>query len=43
MRLLTKMLRQKAVYWPLTSIGIDNYGQPIPSIPVEISVRWEDV
>ena len=43
MRILTKMLKQTAVWWPLTSVGFDDYGQPIPSTPVEIKVRWEDV
>ena len=37
------MLKQKAGYWELTSLGFDNYGQPIPSTPVEIDCRWEDV
>ena len=41
------MLKQTAVYWPLTSIDsagtdFDNYGQPTVTTPMEISVRWED-
>ena len=43
MRILTKMLKQTAVYWPLGSAGYDNYGQPIPATPIEIRCRWEDV
>jgi len=43
MRLLKKMLKQTAVYWPLTSVEFDGYGQPVPSTPIEIKVRWEDV
>ena len=37
------MLKQTAVYWELSSLEFDNYGQPIPSSPVEIDCRWEDV
>jgi len=43
MRIISKMLKQKAVYWELSSVEFDNYGQPIPSTPIEIDVRWEDV
>jgi len=43
MQLLKKMLRQTAVYWNLSALEFDNYGQPIPTTPVEIKVRWEDV
>ncbi len=43
MRIITKMLKQVAVYWQLSSLEFDNYGQPIPTSPVEIKVRWEDV
>lgn len=43
MRLLTKMLKQKAVYWKLSSLEFDDFGQPIPTTPVEIDCRWEDV
>jgi len=43
MRLLVKMLKQKAVYWQLSALEFDDYGQPIPSTPVEIKCRWEDV
>lgn len=41
MELLRRMLRQKAVYWPMAS-GYDNYGNPINSNPVQISCRWVD-
>ena len=41
MRIITKMLKQKAVWWASTGFG--NYGQPTVSTPVEIDVRWEDV
>lgn len=41
MRIIAKMLKQKAVWW--ASTGFDNYGQPNASTPIEISVRWEDV
>jgi len=37
------MLKQVAVYWKLSSLEFDNYGQPIPTTPVEIKCRWEDV
>ena len=43
MKIITKMLKQTAVWWPLTAARFDGYGQPIPSTPVEIKVRWEDV
>ena len=37
------MLKQTAVYWELSAFEFDNYGQPIPTSPIEIKVRWEDV
>jgi len=43
MRIIERMLKQKAVYWELSSLEFDNYGQPIPTSPVEIDCRWEDV
>ena len=43
MRIITKMLKQTAVYWELSSLEFDNYGQPIPITPIEIKVRWEDI
>lgn len=43
MRIIKKMLKQKAVWWPLAAIEYGNYGQPNPSTPVEIDCRWEDV
>ena len=47
MSIITKMLRQTAVYWALASgddVGTDDFGQPIvtASDPVEIQCRWED-
>lgn len=41
MRLLTKMLRQKVVYWSYA--GVDNFGKPKYNAPIEIKARWEDV
>lgn len=43
MRIITKMLKQKAVYWAPASPKFDDYGQPNISTPVEIDCRWEDV
>ncbi len=48
MSIITRMLKQTAVWWPLASMessgsDYDNYGQPIVTDPVEIDVRWEDV
>jgi hypothetical protein len=48
MSLITKMLRQTAVWWPLASansggIDIDQYGRPVHAAPLEIKCRWEDV
>ena len=40
MSIITKMLKQKAVYWAPS--GLDEFGQPTWGSPVEISVRWED-
>ncbi len=48
MSIITRMLKQTAVYWALASgddVSYDDYGQPIVTIadPVEIDCRWEDV
>lgn len=49
MSIITRMRKQKAVWWPLQTIesagdDADNYGQPLVSLdPIEIDVRWEDV
>jgi hypothetical protein len=48
MSIITKMLKQDCVYWPLASSesggrSFDNYGQPVLSEPIEIKCRWEDV
>lgn len=40
MSLLTRMLRQKCVYWELDGYGPD--GQPTFKPPIEIKCRWED-
>lgn len=40
MSIITRMLRQTAVYWGL--VETDRFGQPIFDDPIEISVRWED-
>jgi hypothetical protein len=41
MSLITKMRKQKAVYWP-PSTRRDQYGRPIAEAAVEIDCRWED-
>ena len=48
MRLLTKMLKQKCVYWPPGSEetggqDFDGYGRPVYATAIEISCRWEDI
>jgi hypothetical protein len=40
MGIITKMLKQTAVYWEKT--GVDDYGQPTWAAPIEIRCRWED-
>ncbi len=40
MRILKKMLRQKAVYWE--PIGTDQYAEPVYGEPLDIKCRWED-
>ncbi len=41
MSIITRMLRQKAVYWALDSDdNFDNFGQPQYANPVEIKCRW---
>lgn len=40
MSLITRMLRQVAVYWPPTHP--DDQGEPISGEPIEIRCRWED-
>jgi hypothetical protein len=39
MRILDKVRKQKAVYWPMTSW--DNFGQPMYGTAVELRVRWD--
>ena len=41
MSIITKVLKQTAVYWEPS--GIDKYGQATVSLPIELSVRWEDM
>lgn len=40
MSIITKARKQKAVFWEKE--GVDVYGQPTYSNPVEIGVRWDD-
>lgn len=48
MSIITKMLKQKAVYWPLESVDssgddFNKFGQPQVSVdPIQITCRWED-
>lgn len=41
MSLLTRMMKQKCVYWEPDGFGPD--GQPTFKPPIEIKCRWEDV
>jgi hypothetical protein len=41
MSIITKVLKQTAVYWAPS--GTNAYGQPTYSAPVEIAVRWDDM
>jgi hypothetical protein len=41
MRILTKMLKQTAIYW--APLGTDKYGGPEWAAPIELAVRWEEV
>lgn len=48
MGIITRMLKQTAVYWPPGSTDsdgddFDDFGVPIVTTPLEISVRWEDI
>lgn len=40
LRIVKKMRKQQAVYWAAT--GLNHYGRPEWSMPVEIKCRWED-
>ena len=47
MSLVTRMRKQKCVYWPLGSAESggsdeDSYGNPSHGSPIEIDCRWED-
>ena len=41
MSLITRMLKQTAVYWPFVSTN--QFGKKAVGSPIEIEVRWEDV
>jgi hypothetical protein len=41
MSIISKIRKQKAVYWPPSSY--DAYGQPAMGTAVQITCRWEDV
>lgn len=41
MGIITKMRKEKAVWWGVTAL--DEFGQPIFAEPLEIDCRWEDV
>ena len=41
MSIITKMRKQTCVWW--SSTGVDAYGRPTWTTPVEIDCRWEDV
>ena len=40
MGIITRMLKQTAVYWPFESVN--QFGKKVVGDPVEIDVRWED-
>lgn len=42
MRILTRMLRQKCIYWELEG-DVNQFGERKFLLPVEIKCRWEDV
>src|SRR5690554_523382 len=42
MGIITRMRKQKAVYWEPTG-RVDRNGNPVFEDPVEIDCRWEDV
>ncbi len=42
MSIITKVLKQTAVWWSQGSAAPDEYGQPVVAAPIEIKVRWED-
>lgn len=42
MSLITRMVKQTAVYWPV-AVDADETGRRILGEPVEIKCRWEDV
>lgn len=40
MSIITRMLKQDAVYWP--PLGVDAFGKPSLDTPIQIRCRWED-
>ena len=48
MSIITRMLKQKCIYWPPGSetsggFDFDDYGQPQYDVPVQLKCRWEDM
>lgn len=41
MSLIQRMLKQKAIYWPITGKP-DQFGKPVLDVPVQIMCRWEE-
>lgn len=41
MRLIKKMCKQDAIYWPPDVVS-DDYGQRTSVAPIDLKVRWED-
>lgn len=41
MRIIASMLRQRAIWWDIESVGED--GRPVFAAPVVIKCRWSDV
>jgi len=42
MRTLTRVLKQKAVYWAKASANFDAYGRPQWATATQIKCRWEE-
>lgn len=41
MSIITRVLKQTAVYWAPT--GVDSDGQPTHALPITLNVRWDDI
>ena len=41
MNYLSRILRQRCVYWPPTDAEFDKFGRPLAHNPREIRCRWE--